>query len=113
MFQSKYSFKIGDRDLALILVHVKYRTYTHFTILALLHIEDWMTDCKSMKITEEFAGMHRNAPESYGDSSWISVPSGVPRRVQPYGRTPSALEKLLCCWQEQPRSRRSYGERAP
>ncbi len=28
MFQSKYSFKIGDWDLAFILVHVKYRTYT-------------------------------------------------------------------------------------
>ena len=63
MFQSKYSFKIGDRDLAVILVHVKYRTYTHFTILALLHIEDWMTDCKSMKFTEKFAGMHGSARE--------------------------------------------------
>ena len=39
MFQSIYSFKSGDWDLAFILVHVKYRMYTHFTIHALLHIE--------------------------------------------------------------------------
>lgn len=58
MFQSKYSDRIAGVDLALILAHVKYRMYTHFTILALLHIEDWELTAVAEPVDSSTANPH-------------------------------------------------------